>query len=46
MVRDHLPLQQGLRLMYRNSWIPEVLVRDHLPLQQGLRLIHIAIFTN
>ena len=38
-VRDHLPLQQGLRqpsLSYRRA----VWVRDHLPLQQGLRHVY------
>ena len=37
-VRDHLPLQQGLRLTIPVC-LPEDLqpVRDHLPLQQGLR---------
>ena len=38
VVRDHLPLKQGLRLhllKFRNrGWC----VRDHLPLKQGLRL--------
>ena len=36
-VRDHLPLQQGLRPpidTWRSAKLP---VRDHLPLQQGLR---------
>jgi len=36
-VRDHIPLEQGLRLNYN---IPNRLaleVRDHIPLEQGLR---------
>ena len=36
MIRDHLPLQQGLRLptvSKKSSYC----IRDHLPLQQGLR---------
>ena len=37
-VRDHLPLQQGLRLsVYMIEECPVSCVRDHLPLQQGLR---------
>ena len=37
-VRDYLPLQQGLRRVYRLSYENDRLVRDYLPLQQGLRL--------
>ena len=36
-VRDHIPLEQGLRPeegLPRNPWC---LVRDHIPLEQGLR---------
>ena len=36
-VRDHLPLQQGLRLNITNYILISNIVRDHLPLQQGLR---------
>ena len=36
-VRDHRPLQQGLRLDDFNSVINISSVRDHRPLQQGLR---------
>ena len=39
-VRDHIPLEQGLR---RNSALGDHLsgdrVRDHIPLEQGLRLL-------
>ena len=39
-VRDHLPLQQGLRLSsFSVKEINVGWVRDHLPLQQGLRLM-------
>ena len=39
LVRVHLPLQQGLRLVGENTHVTIlVLVRVHLPLQQGLRL--------
>ena len=36
-VRDHLPLQQGLRRYGSKSYSIFTDVRDHLPLQQGLR---------
>ena len=43
-VRDHLPLQQGLRLFFHHLLLHRThAVRDHLPLQQGLRqsaLVH------
>ena len=40
-VRDHLPLQQGLRPVIEwNKTTIALCVRDHLPLQQGLRLSH------
>ena len=35
-VRDHLPLQQGLRPAITIAGVRSM-VRDHLPLQQGLR---------
>ena len=38
MVRDHRPLQQGLRQQSGDkSFKSECRVRDHRPLQQGLR---------
>ena len=37
-VRDHIPLEQGLRLtLVRSSSSSTVAVRDHIPLEQGLR---------
>ena len=37
-VRDHIPLEQGLRLELPESVdIYEFIVRDHIPLEQGLR---------
>ena len=36
LVRDHLPLKQGLRLIILRV-INSFTVRDHLPLKQGLR---------
>ena len=44
-VRDHLPLQQGLRQSSSVrvlSHLPHV--RDHFPLQQGLRLLYFDKF--
>ena len=37
LVRDHIPLEQGLR--HTTSSIPVLRqsVRDHIPLEQGLR---------
>ena len=36
-VRDHIPLEQGLRpnQVKPHYWLPQV--RDHIPLEQGLR---------
>ena len=36
-VRDHIPLQQGLRRANTLFRIVNTAVRDHLPLKQGLR---------
>ena len=38
-VRDHIPLEQGLRLRSGASTATIRRVRDHIPLEQGLRLI-------
>ena len=38
-VRDHIPLEQGLRLNHlRYHSVKGLKVRDHIPLEQGLRL--------
>ena len=38
-VRDHIPLEQGLRRSYFTiAKIMTIRVRDHIPLEQGLRL--------
>ena len=37
-VRDHIPLEQGLRLRSGASTATIRRVRDHIPLEQGLRL--------
>ena len=36
-VRDHIPLEQGLRLFLSAFLMHSVEVRDHIPLEQGLR---------
>ena len=36
-VRDHIPLEQGLRLTAPHLAHGDILVRDHIPLEQGLR---------
>ena len=38
MVRDHIPLEQGLRRLTGANVSSVVFVRDHIPLEQGLRL--------
>ena len=37
VVRDHIPLEQGLRLNADLNMIKPHSVRDHIPLEQGLR---------
>ena len=36
-VRDHIPLEQGLRLNGAANLFHLLYVRDHIPLEQGLR---------
>ena len=36
-VRDHIPLEQGLRLLRSATCAGRQTVRDHIPLEQGLR---------
>ena len=36
-VRDHIPLEQGLRLQALEDCGFDYHVRDHIPLEQGLR---------
>ena len=36
-LREHLPLQQGLRLIGHTPRVGRERLREHLPLQQGLR---------
>ena len=44
-VRDHIPLEQGLRLQRYLSIHARARVRDHIPLEQGLRLsiLHLSV---
>ena len=37
-VREHIPLEQGLRRHSSNPWQISHPVREHIPLEQGLRL--------
>ena len=37
-VREHIPLEQGLRLFTKNQYRARTGVREHIPLEQGLRL--------
>ena len=40
LVREHIPLEQGLRLCRKKGFIKlGFIVREHIPLEQGLRLI-------
>ena len=36
-VRDHIPLEQGLRPAVKLAFTEKPVVRDHIPLEQGLR---------
>ena len=36
-VRDHIPLEQGLRQDHCQRTFAQTCVRDHIPLEQGLR---------
>ena len=46
MVREHIPLEQGLRLFLCHIVVPcTEWVREHIPLEQGLRPCLIPIFT-
>ena len=36
-VREHIPLEQGLRLTNRFLSVAILNVREHIPLEQGLR---------
>ena len=36
-VRDHIPLEQGLRQCHVCEFLGNLPVRDHIPLEQGLR---------
>ena len=36
-VRDHIPLEQGLRPAQKKAGRSAGFVRDHIPLEQGLR---------
>ena len=38
-VREHIPLEQGLRLLIEDVHGRIVYVREHIPLEQGLRLL-------
>ena len=38
VVRDHIPLEQGLRPTEDFLADNAIVVRDHIPLEQGLRL--------
>ena len=43
IVRDHIPLEQGLRLTnFRHDRGMFCRVRDHIPLEQGLRRRHLS----
>ena len=44
-VRDHIPLEQGLRLFDSPDAIASRSVRDHIPLEQGLRRPKIVLFS-
>ena len=41
-VRDHIPLEQGLRHDSTDPQREVDIVRDHIPLEQGLRLGYLS----
>ena len=45
LVRDHIPLEQGLRRELHDVDDVSARVRDHIPLEQGLRLSHPVTIT-
>ena len=40
-VREHIPLEQGLRPSESNESFSFNIVREHIPLEQGLRRIYV-----
>ena len=36
-VREHIPLEQGLRLLLDDDKLEKDKIREHIPLEQGLR---------
>ncbi len=46
-VREHIPLEQGLRLCCLFIfWSEDFGIREHIPLEQGLRLKNYEVGTN
>ena len=43
IVRDHIPLEQGLRHCAISVTYCKTYVRDHIPLEQGLRPSYLAV---
>ena len=43
-IREHIPLDQGLRLCQSLVYRILKLIREHIPLEQGLRLISATSF--
>ena len=39
VVREHIPLEQGLRHVRKFDIDAIIVVREHIPLEQGLRLV-------
>ena len=37
LVREHIPLEQGLRRLLQCALLHWTMVREHIPLEQGLR---------
>ena len=40
ILREHIPLKQGLRLLLSEMQLADIPLREHIPLKQGLRLLY------
>ena len=43
MLREYLPLEQGLRLHYSNNLVKFCRLREYLPLEHGLRILFVVV---
>ena len=45
-IREHIPLEQGLRQALNKIKVIVVFIREHIPLEQGLRLSSVSFLTD